>query len=68
MVPEVPMEEEGPEGQEEAEEESPQVVCLVGGLHLYLGVTIHWTGLLDWTTTGLASNAIKCLFPLYYSF
>ena len=41
MVPEVPMEEEGPEGQEEAEEESPQVVCLVGGLHLYLGVTIH---------------------------
>ena len=31
VVPEVRME-EGLEGQEEMEEESPQVVCLVGGL------------------------------------
>jgi len=28
--------------------------------HQSEGVTIHWTGLLDWTT-GLTQNGIKCL-------
>jgi len=28
------------------------------------GVTIHWTGLLDWTT-GLTQNAVKCLFKFF---
>ena len=29
-----------------------------------MGVTIHWTGLLDWTT-GLKQNGIKCLLQLF---
>jgi len=28
---------------------------------VWVGVTIHWTGLLDWTA-GLAQNGVKCLF------
>ena len=31
---------------------------------LEVGVTIHWTGLLDWTT-GLNQNGIKCLLQLF---